>query len=507
MKVIFNHNLDWFWQINDEWNRNHELIIPDNYKRENTKQKNLVDLNALENCIKENKNCDFIFGFRGDLYDLIRWKQRKINIPIIIFATNAIERSYNAKRSVFSKIWYVERYAKPLMEKYNKENLIYEGMAANQYVFFPMKIKKLNDIGFFGQHYGERGYWLNKIKEFCLKKKKKYNLPLGHGAFLPWSFKDINEFYNQTKINLSFAPKEPPGRIVNLRTFEICMSGNFQLMQYTPCVEEYFEIDEEIVCWRNKKELFEKIIYYLENKDEREKIAKKGYKRAIENHTWSKRIETIENILKKKRKLDITKLIIKIDKFLEKDELVRLHKLQLNNSNQISFKILKSVLIKRGYKLNKDLKSKTSIKINLRDRSFYYKPNLKNFSFIEFYGKIMMVVKIKSSNSEIIWDDWEDLKKILYLSENIDLSLPQYGVLTNGFKWLIHDFKNKKWLKSIPNRKTLKANLNLKSYFFLKIINRIKNYYDLFNLKKILQQLKIRNYLKQLYIKVVYMFR
>ena len=102
---------------------------------------------------------------------------------------------------------------------------------------------------------------------------------------------------------------DPLGRIVNLRTFEICMSGNFQLMQYTPCVEEYFEIDKEIVCWKTKKELFEKISYYLKKEDEREKIAKAGYKRALENHTWTKRAKNIIDFLENKK--DIKKKISK----------------------------------------------------------------------------------------------------------------------------------------------------------------------------------------------------
>ena len=145
-------------------------------------------------------------------------------------------------------------------------------MAANPYIYRPLDIEKVYDISFIGQHYGERSYWLNLIRNFSEKKKLINNFPIAHGVKMYLSFNEINERYNQSRINLSFAPKESPGRIVNLRTFEICMSGNFQLMQYTPCVEEFFEIDKEIVCWKDRKDLFEKILYYLENEDERKKI-------------------------------------------------------------------------------------------------------------------------------------------------------------------------------------------------------------------------------------------
>ncbi|MHA1275221.1 MAG: hypothetical protein ACTSQS_17595, partial [Promethearchaeota archaeon] len=237
MKVIFNHCLDWFFQIYNEWNRDHEIIIPENFKHRNPSKKTLY-LNALAECIKENLDADFIFGFHGDLYDLIKWKNYNFDMPIIIFATNVIERPYNPKRSVFAILWYVEKYARPLMEKYKINNIIYMGMAANPYIFHPIKTTKLYDISFFGKHYGERSYWLNQLKKFCKKNILSYKFPRGHGHEMPWTYELINLLYNQTKINISFAPKEPPGRIVNLRTFEICMAGGFQLMQYTPCVEE-----------------------------------------------------------------------------------------------------------------------------------------------------------------------------------------------------------------------------------------------------------------------------
>jgi len=498
MKIIFNHRLDWFWQIYDEWNKNNELVIPINYKRDNYKDC-FLDFDALEDCIEKNKDANFIFGFMGDLYDLIKWNQRKYDIPVVIFATNAIERPNNAKRSVFAKLWYVEKYAKLWMQKYEIENTIYLGMAANPYIFHPIKNNKIYDVGFLGQQYGERGYWLEVIRKFCKKNKFNYYFPLGHGSKLFWSFKDINRFYNQTKINLSFAPKEPPGRIVNLRTFEICMSGNFQLMQYTPCVEEYFEIDEEIVCWRNKKELFEKIIYYLENEDEREKIAKKGYQKAINEHTWSKRLEKLKIFLEKKEKIDFLKIKNNFSIYLGQKEL---DKFQYLPSNQKCIKIIETILEKLKYNIRNDLKRKKSIKIKLKNKNFYFKPNLKSFYFIKFSGKILMVIKTISTNNKINSNDWDDLEKVLYLIENIDGSLPQFGLLTNGLEGIIYDFKNRTWLKNIPNRKALKSRVDFKYFIIMKIIIIIKSFYQSTNFYNIVP-LRIKIELKKIYIRLI----
>jgi len=497
LKIIFNHRLNnWYWQIADELKRNHEIIIPENYKKKEN-VKDLVDLDALEKCVRENRDSDFIFDFRASIYDLIRWKNRKIDIPIVVFAVNALMRPYVGKKTVFTYVWYVERYAKDLMEQYRIENLIYLGMAANPYQLYPIKIEKIYDIGFIGRHYGERAYWLNKVHKFCIKNNLKFKLPLSHGEELFLSQNDINRLYNNTKINLSFAPIEPPGRIVNLRTYEICMSGNFQLMQYTPCVEEIFELDKEIVCWKDKNDLFEKILYYLENEDEREKIAKNGYKRAINNYTWTKRIEEIAPILMQKKKiLDITKAMINLDKILEPNDFAKIQNLDLEPNDIENYEFIKYIFKKKKYKIKRDIKNKTRIEINSKDYSFYFKPNLTNVRFIQIYGKIMMIIKYLPLNSKLDLTNWDKVKKILYLTENIDLTLPQFGVLTNGFEWIIRDFKNRKWLKILPTRNDLKARLNAKSYFILKIIQLFKNYFRFFNFHKKLPSIIIRKNLK-----------
>ena len=81
MKIIFNHTInDWWGQIYDEWNRNHEIILPENYKKSNVTELS-VDLNSLEEIAKKNLDASFIFGFHGDLSDLIKWQSRNIKIP------------------------------------------------------------------------------------------------------------------------------------------------------------------------------------------------------------------------------------------------------------------------------------------------------------------------------------------------------------------------------------------------------------------------------------------
>ncbi len=479
MKIIFNSYVnDWYWQIYDEISRNHEVILPENYK--DKKNKNLmVDLFKLEKCVKENNKVDFIFDFRGFFDDLLEWNRKRISIPLVLFDTNVLNRPYKAKRSLFANMWYVEKRAKPLMEKYNRENLIYQGMAANPYIFKPLIVDKIYDVSFFGQHYGDRKYWLNLISKFCLRNNFTFYSPKGHGINRPWSFEDINKLYSQTKINLSFSP----GGTVNLRTFEICMSGNFQLMQYTPYLEEYFKIDKEIVCWRDKKDLFKKILYFLENEDERDKLAKNGREKAHENHTWSKRFERIDNFLKEKKKKDISKFITNINSNLNEKDMNRIQKIQKENVD-FNIKIVNFLLKRKGFKLKRDLKNLKPFKIvNHRQKiTSYYSPNLKNFFILGIFKRILMVIKVIPYKSLINFEKWNELKRVFFLIENFDYSLPRFGVLTNGYECVIRDFKKEKWLKNIPHRKALKSRINLPIVFFIylnKIIEKLIKKYKL----------------------------
>ena len=474
-------------QVYNELIKEHEVLLPENFDGP-SKMDRLVNLDALEKIVKDNNDIDLIFDFRGTLLELMKWYQKGIKIPIIYFAVNAIDRPYVAKMSLFSYVWYVEKYAMKLMEQYQRDNLIYLGLAANPYQLYPIKIEKIIDVGFIGQHYGERAFWLNKIHKFCIRNKLKFNSPKSDGSKIFLTQEKINELYNQTKINISFAPKEPPGRIVNMRTFEICMSGNFQLMQYTPCVEEFFDIDKEIVCWKNRNDLFDKIQYYLENKEEREKIAKNGYEKAIKEHTWSNRIKTIKYIIEKSKVLDISRYVVELKQSsMDSNE---------RNPFKSDLNFIKAVLNLKGYNIRKNVKTREKLRVSQRDSAFYYKPKLNNFLFIKINRKVMMVIQVLKKNDELNNIKWESFNQIVHLTENIDLTFPQFGLITNGKEYLIRDFYKKTWLQDIPTRKALKSRMNIRSFLFIRTLTRIKSINQKYNLTKNMPFFKFKKNIK-----------
>ena len=86
----------------------------------------------------------------------------------------------------------------------------------------------------------------------------------------------------------------------------------------------------------------------------------------------------------------------------------------------------------------------------------------------------MMIIKLIPYKNELTLKNWEQLEKVLYLTDNIDLSIPQFGILTNGFDWIIRDFIHQKWLTSIPNKKSLKSMVNRLKLQIIKIIKLIE---------------------------------
>ncbi len=102
------------------------------------------------------------------------------------------------------------------------------------------------------------------------------------------------KIYNRTKIALNFVENTPSGG--NLRTFEIAGCGTFQLTE--ACLPEWFIPRKEIVTFENRHDLVKKIRYYLSRDKLRQQIAAAAYKRAHREHTYQKRFQAIQQLLK-----------------------------------------------------------------------------------------------------------------------------------------------------------------------------------------------------------------
>ena len=52
----------------------------------------------------------------------------------------------------------------------------------------------------------------------------------------------------------------------------------------------YFKNKEDLVCFESTEELVELAGYYLSHEEERIEIAKKGYEKVKQHHTWESRV-------------------------------------------------------------------------------------------------------------------------------------------------------------------------------------------------------------------------
>jgi Glycosyl transferases group 1 len=107
---------------------------------------------------------------------------------------------------------------------------------------------------------------------------------------------EINTLNNQSRIAMNILHPMSKDSL-NMRAFESCGSGSFQLIQSNPAVSGCFEIGSEIETFDTLDEAVDKIGFYTRNDFSREKIAHAGFLRASTCHTMPLRIrEIIEHL-------------------------------------------------------------------------------------------------------------------------------------------------------------------------------------------------------------------
>ena len=125
------------------------------------------------------------------------------------------------------------------------------------------------------------------------------------------SYEQMEEIFATSKINLNISNSTQydiryllanPRNIVNTlkstknksqtkaRIFEIPVQGGFELTEYVPSLEDYFDIGSEIACYRDIDEAELLIKYYLSHNEEREAIKLNGVHKAREKHLFKNRI-------------------------------------------------------------------------------------------------------------------------------------------------------------------------------------------------------------------------
>lgn len=83
----------------------------------------------------------------------------------------------------------------------------------------------------------------------------------------------------------------------NLRLFEACGVGAFQIADDRPGVRDWFEPGTHLAVYRDPPHLRELVGHFLARDDERERIARAGRAHVVAHHTYARRMDTLVRLV------------------------------------------------------------------------------------------------------------------------------------------------------------------------------------------------------------------
>jgi len=238
----------------------------------------------------------------------------------------------------FSCVWaprynWVATTSRKAWERYRQagiSNAILTQWACNQHRYKRQERAHCVDVSFVGQAHGHRRYLIRAARRRGLDVKV-----WGPGwRSLPWatwyggrlSYDDMIRVFNESRVNLNFAnssvvatPDRPwqhwlarlgrleralptewaflarPAAVRQLkaRTFEVPGAGAFLLTECVDELEEYYDLDREVVCFNSLDELVERARFYLTHEAARSAIARRGHERTLRDHTYERRFAAL----------------------------------------------------------------------------------------------------------------------------------------------------------------------------------------------------------------------
>tara|TARA_R100000008_G_C3558775_1_gene154787 strand:- start:192 stop:1112 length:921 start_codon:yes stop_codon:yes gene_type:complete len=151
---------------------------------------------------------------------------------------------------------------------------------------------KKYDASFCGQLLGERATAIEYLKENGVNIKKFHGL----------EYEDMLKGLSESRIGINFSKNYngiPPKTQMKLRMFEVPAANSLLFTEYHDEIEDYFQIDKEVVCFQSPLEMLEKMKALLKNKAIIEKISENGHKRFMKDHRSTVRLQKLlDNIMK-----------------------------------------------------------------------------------------------------------------------------------------------------------------------------------------------------------------
>lgn len=169
-------------------------------------------------------------------------------------------------------------------------NALWVPLGCDSELHSPINIEtpKKYDVCFIGNFHSEYAY--NRMEYVERLFKVFPNFYYGNRYF-----NDMAQKFYESKIVFNHALNKD----INMRYFEACCSGAFQLATYIPDngLQELYTMGEHFGVYDTIDDMVETARYYLEHEDEREAIASKGLTHTLANHTYLHRAKKILEVI------------------------------------------------------------------------------------------------------------------------------------------------------------------------------------------------------------------
>ncbi len=183
------------------------------------------------------------------------------------------------------------------LEKYAVEGAlpIYLPEGANPVVHRPYDEKKVYDVSFVGQCYGNRPETIARLREAGVRVET-FGPGWPNG---PLTMEDMVRTWSRSRINLGFGGVLGHTETYCLkgRDFEVPMSGGLYLTEHHEELVPFYEVGREIVTYTGFDDLLEKIRWLLSDPEQAEATRRAGRERALREHTWEMRFEKVFRML------------------------------------------------------------------------------------------------------------------------------------------------------------------------------------------------------------------
>jgi spore maturation protein CgeB len=149
------------------------------------------------------------------------------------------------------------------------------------------------DVTFIGKNYGNRSAWIEALQQRGIEVTC-FGSGWDNGVI---AARELPDIIQQSRISLNFSDSGlqvvdgtlAHSRQIKARTFEVPGAGGFLLTQPARHLEDYFDLETELVTYGGPDDLAAKITHVLANPGERDAMAARAHARVVRDHTYAAR--------------------------------------------------------------------------------------------------------------------------------------------------------------------------------------------------------------------------